>query len=699
MFGKFPRSKVRRITLPRVNKTTASHNDLQNLDSDDHTQYLTEARHDALAADNPHSVTLTQAVSAEGSTDVTPTELETLTDGSDTTLHIHDSRYYTETECDATFAPIAKGVTNGDSHNHESGDGAQINHIDLSNIGTNTHTDIDTHIADSSIHGSADHGGLTGLGDDDHPVYILVDGTRAFTGTVSGVTPTADPHLATKAYVDSAAGATNLADLSDVSGTPTDGQVLTYVTASGEWIPQSGAGGGDHGGLAGLTDDDHSQYPLLTGRAGGQTLIGGTGSSDDLQLQSTSNATKGIVDVQGVLQVTGLADTQQLIVKNNATQSYTKKAIVIQSSAGSELMSFGTDNGSNYMIGLSAGNALTSGTLNVLIGYLSAASVTTGSQNITIGRQSMYYNQTGSYNLCLGAYAGFGVSGDSFSSCVFIGGDAGFYNQGDYNTAIGRRAMFGNPFTGARNVALGYTAMGSTTTGSDNFGLGYRALNSNTTGFSNTVIGTDAAQYNTTGQSNVVIGYQAGRYTQTGINNVYIGRVAGTGSSGNSNSSNIGIGASALNDITTGSLNVALGTASADALTTGTRNTCLGTYTGRALTTGTDNIIIGYNVNASSASVTYELNIGGLITGDLSNKELKSEGQFEVETTSSVGKEAMIIDQNDTDEPFIDFQGQASANTTDSISTHGTAGTIQGWLQIEVNGTKRWIPFYDDPSA
>ncbi len=51
----------------------------------------------------------------------------------------------------------------------------------------------------------------------------------------------------------------------------------------------------DHGALAGLTDDDHSQYSFLNGRSGGQVLIGGTASGDDLTLQSTSNATKGSI--------------------------------------------------------------------------------------------------------------------------------------------------------------------------------------------------------------------------------------------------------------------------------------------------------------------------------------------------------------------------------------------------------------------
>lgn len=56
---------------------------------------------------------------------------------------------------DATYAPIANGVTNGDSHDHSGGDGAQI-----------------------------DHGGLAGLSDDDHSQYH--NDTRAATW-LSGV--------------------------------------------------------------------------------------------------------------------------------------------------------------------------------------------------------------------------------------------------------------------------------------------------------------------------------------------------------------------------------------------------------------------------------------------------------------------------------------------------------------------------------
>lgn len=53
----------------------------------------------------------------------------------------------------------------------------------------------------------------------------------------------------------------------------------------------------DHDLLDGLADDDHTIYTLLAGRAGGQTVNGGSAASEDLTLDSTSDATKGVVKV------------------------------------------------------------------------------------------------------------------------------------------------------------------------------------------------------------------------------------------------------------------------------------------------------------------------------------------------------------------------------------------------------------------
>lgn len=54
----------------------------------------------------------------------------------------------------------------------------------------------------------------------------------------------------------------------------------------------------DHGDFDGLTIDDHTQYLLLAGRAGGQQAFGGTGASEELQLRGTTNANLGQIRAQ-----------------------------------------------------------------------------------------------------------------------------------------------------------------------------------------------------------------------------------------------------------------------------------------------------------------------------------------------------------------------------------------------------------------
>ena len=58
-----------------------------------------------------------------------------------------------------------------------------------------------------------------------------------------------------------------------------------------------------HSSLSGLTTGDagHTQFALLAGRAGGQSLVGGTAAGESLDLESTSNVSKGYVQVKSVL--------------------------------------------------------------------------------------------------------------------------------------------------------------------------------------------------------------------------------------------------------------------------------------------------------------------------------------------------------------------------------------------------------------
>lgn len=111
----------------------------------------------------------------------------------------------------------------------------------------------------AAINAILDHGTLAGLGDDDHSIYLLASAAGG-----------------------RATFATNWTDLTDAGATTLHKH--------------------DHGGMDGLTDDDHTQYALLAGRAGGQEIIGGTASGNDLRLQSTSNATRGEVVSEDVFQ-------------------------------------------------------------------------------------------------------------------------------------------------------------------------------------------------------------------------------------------------------------------------------------------------------------------------------------------------------------------------------------------------------------
>lgn len=86
--------------------------------------------------------------------------------------------------------------------------------------------------------------------------------------------------------------------LSDITALEIDVATINATEVNGHAI-----GDGNmtlaHDELDGLTDDDHSQYPLLAGRSTGQHLKGGTASGEDLTMTSTAHATKGSVFIGG----------------------------------------------------------------------------------------------------------------------------------------------------------------------------------------------------------------------------------------------------------------------------------------------------------------------------------------------------------------------------------------------------------------
>lgn len=72
---------------------------------------------------------------------------------------------------------------------------------------------------------------------------------------------------------------------------------------------------------------------------------------------------------------------------------------------------------------------------------------------------------------------------------------------------------------------------------------------------------------------------------------------------------------------------------------------------------------------------------------------------LEIETAADVGQQAVTIDQNDADQAFIDFQGTSTANADNSISSWTTGASIEGFIWVEINGVKKRMAYYDEPTS
>lgn len=117
-----------------VAQANLDHGSIGGLADDDHTQYI------------KHSLATAVSDFLVGAGTSTFTFVKKTLDEVKTILGLGSAAYTASTD----YAVSAKGVTNGDSHDHIGGDGGQI-----------------------------DHGGLGGLTDDDHTQYLRADATRA----------------------------------------------------------------------------------------------------------------------------------------------------------------------------------------------------------------------------------------------------------------------------------------------------------------------------------------------------------------------------------------------------------------------------------------------------------------------------------------------------------------------------------------
>lgn len=95
----------------------------------------------------------------------------------------------------------------------------------------------------------------------------------------------------------------------------------------------------------------------------------------------------------------------------------------------------------------------------------------------------------------------------------------------------------------------------------------------------------------------------------------------------------------------------------------------------------------GVNVNGNSTL--------GNGQGDL----LTVNGTAKIDTGATENLPALHLKQDDTNEPFIKFEGGSEAGTNQNISTWTTGGAIQRFLKIDVGGTAYWVPAYSAPTG
>jgi hypothetical protein len=240
------------------------------------------------------------------------------------------------------------------------------------------------------------------------------------------------------------------------------------------------------------------------------------------------------------------------------------------------------------------GSGLTGITVGDNLGdHIATTTLQMGAYGVTSSSSvsAAYYQISGSTVLAVG------------TGSLDVGIDAGRLSTGNNNSFVGYQAGYSNT-TGGYNSFVGSYA-GLNNTGDYNSFVGNRAGYANSSGSSNSFLGNRAGHSNTTGSFNSILGSYAGYTTQTGSANTVLGYSAGYGSASGSFSSSTIIGYMAGNGLTTGGDNI-----------------FLGWRAGYIVTSGTGNIVMGYDQDVSAPTANNELNIGGLLYGDLSAKTI-----------------------------------------------------------------------------
>lgn len=130
------------------------------------------------------------------------------------------------------------------------------------------------------------------------------------------------------------------------------------------------------------------------------------------------------------------------------------------------------------------------------------------------------------------------------------------------------------------------------------------------------------------------------------------------------------------------------------------------TFAGALITDSSNNIKLYTQADGSNPRITVS-NAGNVGIGGGTATLLELEG------SASEAAPLLTIDQNDTDEAFVNFEGGTAADYSTNFATNNGSGAVSapqvansdnGWtfagmVRMEINGATKWIPYYDEDPA
>lgn len=411
-------------------------------------------------------------------------------------------------------------------------------------------------------------------------------------------------------------------------------------------------------------------------------LIGGDFSTDQVDINGTIKITGGLPGAGKVLtsDADGLASWEENPGATELNDLGDAKTTLYSLFIGQGSGYSSSGHNFNTAVGVSSLWSLQEGgENNTAIGYASAIYNEGGDNNTAVGTRSLNRNISGSQNTAVGTNAGYGVEGNSFDGCVFLGFEAGKNNTDDNKLFIDNSdtdtPLIGGDFStdqvdinGTIKITGGSPGAGKVLT-SDADGLAswqmpetyaseiddltdarnvggslYMGLNAGSMDDeslkNNTVVGNESGRSNTTGSNNAFFGAKSGYQNLSGSCNSNFGKNSGYYNTTGEWNSFFGLDAGFYNN---GSYNVALGAHSLYCNNTGNQNTVIGASAGNGVfgTNFSGCVIIGYEAgyyNYSDNKLIIENSNSDtpLIGGDFSTDHVDINGSVDINGTIKI---------------------------------------------------------------